>query len=436
MIHKTNAIDTPWEKLRYHPVHAQLWRYRGRFAAIVAGRQSGKTELCMRKLILELPVKKPWPDPYYYYILPTFQQARRVAWYRFIRMIPKKWILGEPNKQEGCITTIFGSRLYILGADKPHRIEGNPADWVMIDESSDQRPGLFGTTIMPMLGMRHGSCYRLGVPKRNGIGKLEFKSYFEKGLNGEDGVKSFHWKSAEVMTPEEIAIHKTQITELEFAEQYEATWLDQGGSVYYAFTNANVRDGVDYDPTQEIIVGCDFNVDPMCWVLGHYKDGKLYIFDEVVLRNANTQSTIDYLVNQYYNHNAGWRFFGDASSRARHTSAVRSDYLAIKNDARLGHKKVFFPRKNPHVRDRIEAVNRGFRTADGQNRIFISYRCKKLINDLNVVAYQELSTDLEDYHGTDIGHISDALGYIVHMLMPIRLNLTAVPGIYAEWSAA
>ncbi len=33
-----------WEKLRYHPVQAQLWAYTGRFAAIVAGRGSGSRQ--------------------------------------------------------------------------------------------------------------------------------------------------------------------------------------------------------------------------------------------------------------------------------------------------------------------------------------------------------------------------------------------------------
>ena len=431
MILPTNAPSI-WPRLRYHPVHAQLWKHSGRFAAIVAGRQSGKTELCRRKIVLQLPLIKEWPDPLYFYILPTHQQARMTVWYKFLQLIPKEWIpRNGANKSEMCISTIFGSKLYIVGADKPHRLEGNSADFVMIDESSDQRPGLYSKTIMPMLGMREGRCYRLGVPKKSGIGRIEFRDFFKKGLNLEDNITSFHWKSEEVWTPEEIEVAKSQVTPEEYEEQYNATWMDQGGTVYYNFTPANIRDDIYYDPSCEILVGCDFNVDPMCWVLGHYKDSKLYIFDEIFLRNTNTQAALDYINNKYYQHTAGWRFYGDATSRNKHTSALRTDFLTIKNDARFGQKKVVFPNRNPHVRDRVACVNRAFKTADGVIRAYVSSSCKRLINDLNMVSYIEGTSEIEDYHGTDIGHMVDAYGYIVHTIMPMQVELKVVPAIWS-----
>jgi hypothetical protein len=431
----SNSNGYVWEKLRFHPVQAQLWGYTGRFCAIVAGRRSGKTELCKRKLILQLPIKKPWPNPNYLYVLPTFAQAKRVAWKDFLRMIPKAWIVPKSgiNVQDMSITTIFGSTLYVVGADKPARMEGIGADWAMVDESSDQRPGLFEQTISPMLADREGCCYRLGVPKRHGIGRIDFREYFNRGLRNESGIASFHWKSAEVISEKEIAIQRSQLDEQTFAEQFEAMWQDVGGSVYYAFSEENIRDDsmVCYQPDQEIAVGCDFNVDPMCWTLSHYMNGKLYTFDEIFLRNTNTQKTLDFLYNKYYQHDAGWRFFGDATSHARKTSSVISDYFIIKNDARFGEKKIFFPEKNPHVRDRFAAVNAAFKNASGDIRLYVNAKCKHLINDFNSVAYVEGTTEPEDYSGTDIGHMSDAHGYAVKALMPIIYESNSAPSIYA-----
>lgn len=426
------VLPSTWKKLNYHPVQSALWSYTGRFAAIVAGRQSGKTEICMRKLTLQLPIKKPWADPLYFYVCPTFQQARRVGWDRFLKLIPKEWIpKGGTNKQDGSIKTIFGSTLYVLGADKTHRLEGNAADWILVDESSDQRPELYVKTIRPMLAMRGGTCYRLGVPKRSGIGRVEFRDFFNKGVERKDGIASFFWKSSEVWSEEEINSAKSQMSELDYAEQCDAEWKDQGGTVYYGFVNDNVRDDISYDPTQEINVGCDFNVDPMCWTLSHYQDGKLYVFDEIMLRNTNTQATLDFIHNKYYQHLAGWRFFGDASSRARHTPATKSDYMIIKNDIRFGQKKVYFPKRNPHIRDRVASVNAAFKNAKGDIRIYISYNCKRLINDFNTISYVEGTSEVEDYRGTDIGHMSDAMGYVIHSLMPVELEITAVPSIYS-----
>lgn len=428
----TSKLIAAWKPLRYHPVQSALWTYNGRFAAIVAGRRSGKTEICRRKLVLQLPIKKPWPNPIYYYILPTFAQAKKVAWYPIIDMIPPEWVEKNGiNKTELSITTVFGSKLYIAGADKPERLEGTPADWAMIDESSDQRPGLYNRTIVPMLAERDGICYRLGVPKRSGIGRVEFRDFFNRGSNSLDGIASFHWKSVDILTPEQIREAKSQMDEQDFAEQFEAQWADIGSSVYYNFRNENIHPELYYNPTYPISVGCDFNVNPMSWVLFQEIDGKIYVFDELFVRETNTPAMMDLLANNFPHHTAGWRFFGDASSRSRKTSALRSDYLIIKNDARFGNKKVFFPKKNPHLRDRFSSVNAAFRTADGNVKLYISDRCKRLINDINSVSYKEGTSEVEDYSGTDIGHLSDALGYPVHTLMPIKLSILAIPSVWS-----
>ena len=422
-----------WKPLRYHPVQSQLWNYTGRLAAIVAGRRSGKTVICRRKLILQLPIQKEWPNPIYYYVLPTYSQAKRVVWYDILNMIPPNWIIKNGiNRTELSITTVFGSKLYLVGADKPNRLEGTPADFVMIDEASDQRPGLYELTILPMLSERSGICYLLGVPKRTGMGRIAFRDFFNRGSESDSDVASFHWKSADILTPEEINFQRSQMSEQDFAEQYEAQWADISSNVYYNFSLVNIRDDFSYDPAREIIVGCDFNVNPMCWCLAHNIDGKLYIFDEVFIRDTNTPSVMDHLHNKYYQHLGSWRFFGDASSRARKTSATRSDYLIIKNDARFGEKKVFFPHRNPNIRDRFAAVNGGFKNADQETRIYIHVKCKKLINDLNSVSYKEGTTDVENYSGTDVGHMSDGFGYMVHGIMPIRLESSVAPSIWSK----
>lgn len=428
-------IRNCWPELRPHNVQSQVWHSfwhtNTRFYAIVAGRRSGKTQLCLRKLAASLCLKKPWPDPKYVFLGPTYNQAKKVAWDELIRLIPKNWIPKKRgiNIQEMSIRTVFGSILYVAGADKPQRIEGIGVDGVVVDESSDQKPGMYGKTIIPMLSERNGWCYRIGVPKRTGIGRVEFRDFWKKGLRGEDGVKSFHWESLGVLTEEQINEAKSQLTPEDFDEQFRAKWLDIGSNVYYNFKDQNINDIAKYDPTQEILVGCDFNVDPMCWTLSHFSDGKFYVFDEVFLKDTNTPRTLDHLYQKYYEHSRGWRFYGDASSRSRKTNAVKTDYLIIKEDARFGQKKVYFFKKNPHIRDRFASVNAGFGNAAGEIRIYINPDCKHLINDFNSVSYVEGTSDLEDYHGTDIGHMSDGFGYQVQRLMPIKLTYNVVPEV-------
>ena len=421
-----------WRPLRPHPCHAAMWKSKARFIAAVAGRGSGKTEIARRKIVLSLGLKKPWPEPIYIYALPIYQQARRVAWNPIVRMIPKEWLNKDSiNKSESCITTVFGSKLYIVGMDKPQRIEGMQIDGIVIDESSDQRPGMFQKTVVPMLTHRNAWCWRIGVPKKAGIGRAEFKEFFDKGRKEPDsGIESYTWKSADILLPEELDFYRSITDPQTWLEQYEATWLDAGGSVYYNFRSINKNDDIAvYDSTLPIVVGCDFNVDPMCWCLSHFVDGRYLVFDEILLRNTNTKATLDFLYAKYGTHLAGWRFYGDASARARKTSASRTDYLIIKNDERFKDKKVFFPEKNPKLQDRYASVNAAFGNAKGEAKTFVHSRCKRLIADFEIVSYKEGTTEVEDYDGTDINHMADSFGYVVMRLTPMKLIRDAKPTV-------
>lgn len=397
--------------------------------AVWAGRGSGKSELAKRRLVRYLPVHKPWHDPLYFYALPTREQAKRVAWHSLKALIPKHWIAGEPNETELRIKTIFGSTLYVIGMDKPQRFEGVQWDGGIIDESSDQRPGSFNKTISPSLTHRAAWVWRIGVPKRTGRGAAEFRTFCDRAASADDpDMAAFTWPSADILTDEQLRWALENLDDKDFREQYGASWEDAGGLVFYAFDNMqDVSDSVEYNPQLPILVSCDFNVNPMAWTLGHLNSkNKIDIFDELFLRNANTQIALDALHNKYCARHsgsaAGWCFFGDATSRARKTAAPSvTDYLLIKNDQRFRPRRVFFPKHNPAVRARFAETNAMFRNASGERRIKINPRCRNLIADLKARTYVEGTNEPDDYG--DIGHITDALGYLIHRLFPIKREM-------------
>src|SRR3990172_5005399 len=172
-------LPKAWLQLRYHEKQSQLWRTSQRFIAVAAGRGSGKTELARRRIIRYLAVAKSWQRPLYFYALPTYKQAKRVAWRPLLDLIPKVWIKGQPHETDMRIETIFGSILYVVGLDKPQRIEGDQWDGGIVDESCDQKPGHFERSILPALSHRNGWCWRIGVPKRAGVGASNFKTFFQ-----------------------------------------------------------------------------------------------------------------------------------------------------------------------------------------------------------------------------------------------------------------
>lgn len=422
------ALTPAWTELRPHALQSKLWRTTARFPVVVAGRGSGKTELSRRRLVRYLPIRKPWPDPLYGIGLPTYKQAKRVAWPQIEALIPKQWLAPRgANKSDLTFTTIFGSTLMIVGMDKPFRIEGSQFDGFVLDEMSDQKPEAFTRTILPMLTHRNGWCWRVGKPKRTGIGAVEFKKAYDIGLKPNDaGIESYNWRSDTVLTQDQLSAIAQQLGSEEYDEELNAEWLDATGGIFYAYSDredgtGNVRDDFDYMSDRIIGVGSDFNVDPMAWVLFHVFDGCMWVFDEIWLRNTNTQRTLDELFRRYGTHQRGWKFFGDASSQNRHTSTSTTDYLQILNDKRFINKQVFYPKSNPSVADRFAATNAKLCNKLGVRKCFIHSRCTHLRDDLQQRTYKEGTREVADEG--DIGHITDALGYPIHKMFPVHIEL-------------
>lgn len=387
-----------------------------------------------------LAVKKPWHDPIYFYALPTYKMAKRIAWRHITRLIPKEWIKGNLHESELRIDTVFGSSLYIVGLDKPSRIEGDQWDGGVVDESCDQKPGHFERSILPALSHRNGWCWRIGVPKRAGVGAANFKDFFKSGsIMSPEGPyipavhESYAWSSEDILSEEQLKWARENLDPRDYNEQYRANWETIGGAIFWAFDEVLNVQQCTYRPDLPLIIGSDFNVDPMAWIVAQqdpkHKDKLLSVLDEIWIRNTNTRETLDHLYNRYGKHPSGFLFMGDASSRSRNTRASESDYVQIRNDSRFATRQVIYPRANPSLANRFAACNAAFRNAEGVRRVIVDPRCKNLIKDLTARAYVQ-GTTMPDDQG-DVGHITDALGYVIYQIFPLRLEVAHAPGVYA-----
>lgn len=188
-----------------------------------------------------------------------------------------------------------------------------------------------------------------------------------------------------------------------------------GGACYYAFDRArNVRP-VKYDPYKgEVLIGQDYNVDPGCAVLAQLRGGVLYVFGEVCLPDSNTLAVAEELKRRCGRirvHPHECRVFPDASGRSRQT-AGSSDHNIMRA---AGFTRLIYDREgNPRIFDRLNAMN----GALWHGRIVVDPSCTRLIKDLMQVARGPDGRPLKG--DKTLTHLSDALGYIVTRLMPIR----------------
>lgn len=169
------------------------------------------------------------------------------------------------------------------------------------------------------------------------------------------------------------------------------------GQVYYEFNRERHVGKVSKMPGT-ILIGMDFNVNPMTSVQCSMVNNKFHIFDEVYQENSDTPKMISEIMKRGYK---GANIYPDSTGENRKTSGL-SDFQVIRENG-FQIKGV----TNPFVNDRVNNINRLLKA----DRIIIDPRCKKLINDLEKVSWKDNKLDQKGDNKM-LTHISDCLGYL------------------------
>jgi hypothetical protein len=190
------------------------------------------------------------------------------------------------------------------------------------------------------------------------------------------------------------------------------------GRVYYPFDRKVHVGDYPFDPKNYIIVGQDFNVDPMSSVILQYnKDrNEIWAVDEIMLRQSNTQEVCDELERRYFRlfpHRVV--VFPDPAGGNRSSARGESDVQIFREK---GINRIHYHKKHPFVADRINAVNSMLKSADGTVRLKIDKRCKNLIESLEQVIYKPGTREVDKSQGNE--HIADAIGYPIEFMFPVK----------------
>ena len=216
-----------------------------------------------------------------------------------------------------------------------------------------------------------------------------------------------------MVTPKEIEQARQDLDQRTFRQEFEGTFENYAGAIYYNFhpIESVVEKAIDY--TKPFHIGMDFNVDPMSACVSQIEKEKIYIVDEVVIYSSNTDEMVQEIRDRY-----GTKvpifIYPDPASRQRKTSAGgRTDLSILQN----GGFNVKVKHKHPAVRDRINAVNSKLKDTNGNRHIFVSKSCKTLIKGLQRQTYKEDTNIPDKEDGFD--HMNDALGYMIDYIKPL-----------------
>lgn len=195
--------------------------------------------------------------------------------------------------------------------------------------------------------------------------------------------------------------------------------------VYYAFDREALTLTLsqrERELSGDVILGFDFNVDPMTAVLIVFeKRSKIfYQIREWSLSNSNTKelcaAILSYLALtpalSQREREKSIIITGDATARKRGTRGYLSDYEIIRDEFVKANINFHFnvPQENPAVRDRVNYVNKLFE----QRRFFIDESCVKSIKDRELVSWKNSAEGfMIDKSKKDLTHLSDAADYAV-----------------------
>lgn len=379
-----------------------------RFRVVVAGRRFGKTVLGVTECLYyaQTGVKKN-----IWYIAPTYKMAKDLVWEELKEAIPADMIASKNEAELSITLKGYGSKITLKGADNPDSLRGKGLDFVVFDEAADIESETWFKVIYPALTDRKGHALFIGTPK----GYNWFYDLF-MDAKAKKNWAAFTFTTAEGgnVSPEELEYAKETLSKKHFEQEFLASFETLGNTVYSSFNrNKNVDAGVE-DLGLPIYVGMDFNVNPMSAVLGSRVTNQLHLFDEIEIPNGNTEEMCEEIKKRYPKRKI--IVAPDPSGKARKTSAPvgQTDFTIIKS---YGFT-IIAPNKAPAVVDRINEVNALCQNAKGKRRLYIHPKCKKTIKGLDGLTYKK-DTSLPD-KSLGLDHITDGLGYLVHMEFPIK----------------
>ena len=384
-----------------------------RFRVAVCGRRFGKTHLAIR----ELAKYASKPDQRVWYVAPTYRMAKQIVWKKLKKkLLSINWVK-KVNEQDLTLELVNGSEISLRGADNYDSLRGVGLNFICLDEFADIDSEAWHEVLRPTLADTGGHALFLGTPKGMNWAKDIFDNYTTKKA----------WMSFQFTTvdggnvpEEEVEQARQDLDARTFSQEFLATFENFSGIIAYAFGQHNIKPAEAINANEPLILGTDFNVNPMsCTVMRRTRDG-LHCVDEIVLNSSNTNELIDEIRNRYPGNPI--TIFPDPAGVQRKTSANGNTDIKLLENAGF---TVRYHRQHPQVKDRINAANSLFFLRDNNTtRFYIDAKCKHTIKSLQQFCYKE-NTQIPD-KDSGFDHMFDALTYAIQFLFPINKEVAPI----------
>jgi hypothetical protein len=386
---------------------------------------------------------------------PTYPMLRDSTLKAFLELLEENGVPYRFHKAEYSLDILEpGSQILFRSLDFFERIRGTNLAWFGIDE---------------LTYCKQESWLRLEARLRDRRASrlCGFASWTPKGFDWvydrfigpkrKPGHVAFRAEQNRALPADFYGRLKSSYNERFFRQEALGEYLNVfSGQAYHAFDRpAQVRN-IPYRPDHPILWALDFNVNPMCSVIGQTINDVVRVLDELVIPHSNTlahceefltrtekwlkmrempedlmgiwDEDIQYALLEERPVPLNVYVYGDPSADSDKTSASRTDWEIVKKffSRYTDRFRVQFrvPSKAGLVKDRVNCVNAMLLNYAGQRRLYLTPACRELAADFEQLVWKV------DPHGTMLSeldkrdpmrsHLSDALGYYIVREFPMR----------------
>lgn len=360
-----------------------------------------------------------------FYVAPTRDQAKEIMW-------PVLEELGEGlivDQDASRLKKIFrnGSVVRLYGAQKFDRGRGQGFHDGVFEETQDIPQDAWKKVFRPALSNHRGGCLFIGTPKGRGNWLYDLNA---EAVNRR-GWSRHHYTTIEGgwVDDEEIDDARSELDERTFRQEYEASFEDYGGLVYYKFDDVLSVVERAFEPDQRTVLAWDFNAGerPMSVVALQFDGIAWYAVKEWCYPNTNTEEMCQAIERTLVD--IGFRgtleITGDHYGTRRESNASRSDYLIIESffKNRPGYKVRIRP--TIAIQDRVAATNSLLCNQKGERRLLICRQCKGLIKAFQRVTWKENGQGLQEVTIGEID-VTDAISYFPYNHYPVDKKKSVV----------
>ena len=398
----------------------EVFKNKSRFRVLVAGRRFGKSYLSCIEL-LNAAIQRPGET--YFYCAPTYRMAKDIAWKEIKKLIPREWIKSK-NETDLKIELINDSMIELKGTENAMALRGRSLAGVVLDEAAFMDSEVWFQVIRPALADKQGWALFISTPDGTASWFYDLWCYVSEDQTNEWTRWSYTTIEGGNVPQEEVEAAKAQLDKRTFRQEFEASFENLTGLVAVSFGDENISSEAQDINVLPVLLGVDFNVDPMSGICAVRNGEDLYVFDEIMLTGGATTWDFAEEVQRRYGIDRRIIACPDPTGGARKTSGVGATDHSI---LRRNGFNVSAPKSPWKIRDKITAVNTALLDANGDRRTLIHPRCKELIKSLRTLTYAP-NTGLPNKN-LGVDHAFDAFGYLClqqfNLAKPETLGQTA-----------